>query len=91
MFLTLLGGGAFGNRPIWIASAIKKALHKYRFAPLDVKLVHRSVNLNDAYRNLFDAAAATTTTATTAAAVASKSKSNSNNTDSTATTTLTNM
>ena len=40
VFLTALGGGAFGNRIEWIYDALKGALDKYRNAPLDVKLVH---------------------------------------------------
>lgn len=40
VFLTALGGGAFGNRQQWIVSAIQKALEAHASAPLDVKLVH---------------------------------------------------
>ena len=39
VFLTMLGGGAFGNRMSWIADAINKALDTHREAPLDVFLV----------------------------------------------------
>jgi hypothetical protein len=39
LFLTLLGGGAFGNRIDWITTAIQRALSLYRSADLDVALV----------------------------------------------------
>ena len=40
VFLTALGGGAFGNRIEWIKESLIGALDKFRDAPLDVKLVH---------------------------------------------------
>ena len=40
VYLTCLGGGAFGNKPAWIREAIKKALKAHHDAPLDVFLVH---------------------------------------------------
>jgi len=39
LYLTLLGGGAFGNQPQWILKAIKQACHRYKNAALDVKVV----------------------------------------------------
>ena len=39
VFLTLLGEGAFGNRPAWVFSAIRRALRLYRFADLDLSIV----------------------------------------------------
>mgnify|MGYP006928218457 CR=1 FL=1 len=39
VFLTLLGGGAFGNCEDWILSAIQRALHEYRDCGLDVMFV----------------------------------------------------
>lgn len=39
LFLTLVGGGAFGNELSWIFSAIKHAVEKFRHTPLDVKIV----------------------------------------------------
>ena len=39
VFLTLLGGGAFGNRDSWIDAAIRRALTLARSCDLDVKLV----------------------------------------------------
>ena len=40
VYLTALGGGAFGNRAEWICRAISKALQLYKYSPLDVVLVH---------------------------------------------------
>jgi hypothetical protein len=40
VFLTALGGGAFGNRHGWIVDALNDALARHRDAPLDVVLVH---------------------------------------------------
>ncbi len=42
LFLTLLGGGAFGNEPSWILDAIKRALQLYQRADLEVIVVSRS-------------------------------------------------
>lgn len=39
VFLTLLGGGAFGNDESWIVSAIRRALSLYRASALDVAFV----------------------------------------------------
>jgi hypothetical protein len=39
VFLTLLGGGAFGNRTEWITSAISRALQLYQHYSLDVQIV----------------------------------------------------
>lgn len=39
LFLTLLGGGAFGNEPDWIVGAIRRALGLYEDAGLDVAIV----------------------------------------------------
>jgi hypothetical protein len=40
VFLTLVGGGVFGNEPAWITDAIGAALDAHAAAPLDVFLVH---------------------------------------------------
>ncbi|CAE8613444.1 unnamed protein product [Polarella glacialis] len=40
VFLTAVGGGAFGNRSQWIIDAIQCALRTHQSAPLDVMLVH---------------------------------------------------
>jgi len=39
LFLTLVGGGAFGNKSSWILDAIKKAITLFKNTPLDVKFV----------------------------------------------------
>lgn len=39
VFLTLLGGGAFGNEVDWIIAGIQRALQLYRNAELDVAIV----------------------------------------------------
>ena len=39
LFLTLLGGGVFGNANSWILSAVQRALDRYRDADLDVVMV----------------------------------------------------
>ncbi len=39
VFLTLLGGGAFGNETTWIIKAIERALNLYKDADLDVSIV----------------------------------------------------
>jgi hypothetical protein len=45
VFLTLLGGGAFGNENIWITDAIKRALKLYADWNLDIAVVsYRSSN-----------------------------------------------
>ena len=45
LYLTLVGGGAFGNRPGWILSAIQRAATIYEKFPLDVCIVsHRTPN-----------------------------------------------
>ena len=40
VYLTGLGGGAFGNRQQWILDAISTALANHSAAPIDVRLVH---------------------------------------------------
>ncbi len=45
LFLTLVGGGAFGNRSEWITDAIDRALRRYQQVDLDVSIVsYRSSN-----------------------------------------------
>ena len=39
LFLTLLGGGVFGNDTNWIMNSIARALHLYRDADLDIAIV----------------------------------------------------
>ena len=45
IYLTLVGGGAFGNELSWIINAIKRSLELYRYIDLDVIIVsHRHSN-----------------------------------------------
>jgi hypothetical protein len=39
LFLTLVGGGVFGNKLSWIFNAIEKAVIKFRHTPIDVHIV----------------------------------------------------
>ncbi len=39
VFLTLLGGGVFGNDIEWIVASIQRALNRYKHANLDVAIV----------------------------------------------------
>jgi hypothetical protein len=39
VFLTLVGGGAFGNEYSWIFAALKRALAQFSNWPLDVAIV----------------------------------------------------
>lgn len=40
VYLTKLGGGAFGNRHDWITESIEMALSKFAHVPLDVRMVN---------------------------------------------------
>lgn len=42
VYLTLLGGGAFGNDIYWIISALSKAIKKFHKTPLHLKIVSHS-------------------------------------------------
>lgn len=39
VFLTLVGGGAFGNKMEWIFDALRNAIQKFRHTPLKLKIV----------------------------------------------------
>lgn len=39
VYLTLVGGGAFGNSQYWILESLEKALNKFKHVPLDVRIV----------------------------------------------------
>ena len=43
LFLTLVGGGVFGNRIDWITDAIHRAIEKYRQYEIDVAIVTHKV------------------------------------------------
>ncbi|MBK7095647.1 MAG: hypothetical protein IPH57_11560 [Saprospiraceae bacterium] len=50
LFLTLVGGGAFGNMSSWIFDAIEKSVKKFKNTPLDVRIVsygRSKVEVND--------------------------------------------
>ncbi len=53
LYLTLLGGGAFGNDQEWIMDAIRRAVELYRRLDLDVKIVSFR-HSNPAVRKLCD-------------------------------------
>ena len=40
VWLTFLGGGVFGNKPAWIATAIEKALKRTKNLGLDIRICH---------------------------------------------------
>ena len=42
VFLTLVGGGAFGNEENWILESLQKAIIKFKNVPLDISIVSRS-------------------------------------------------
>lgn len=55
LFLTLLGGGVFGNRETWIVDAIERAVNRYRDYDLCVEIVsYRASNrfVNDLVQRL---------------------------------------
>ena len=52
VFLTSLGGGAFGNRREWIVDALKGALETHRDSPLDVTLVHYGTRVPDGWQSV---------------------------------------
>ncbi len=39
LYLTLVGGGAFGNENYWIIQSLKKVIDQFKKAPLDVRIV----------------------------------------------------
>ena len=48
VYLTCVGGGAFGNCSLWIANAMEMALTRFKKYPLDVFLVHYMRNVTQA-------------------------------------------
>uniref|UniRef100_A0A7S3AFC1 Macro domain-containing protein n=1 Tax=Haptolina ericina TaxID=156174 RepID=A0A7S3AFC1_9EUKA len=55
VYLTMLGGGAFGNRIEWIRDAMSGALDAFRDAPLDVVLVHYGSRVSDEWASALPA------------------------------------
>ncbi len=47
VFLTLVGGGAFGNTTDWIIDAIRKSIDKFSNTPLDLKIVSYGSSKSD--------------------------------------------
>uniref|UniRef100_UPI00404B0328 hypothetical protein n=1 Tax=Flavobacterium sp. TaxID=239 RepID=UPI00404B0328 len=39
VYLTLVGGGAFGNEEYWILESLQKTIRKFKHVPLDIKIV----------------------------------------------------
>merc|ERR1712159_535226 len=52
VYLTSLGGGAFGNRDAWITEAVRGALDKFKDAPLDVYKVHYGTRVASTWKNV---------------------------------------
>ncbi len=55
VYLTLVGGGAFGNDTDWIVSALNRALRQFERYPLDVKIVsygNRNPHLRELLSNM---------------------------------------
>ncbi|CAE7208924.1 CML33 [Symbiodinium pilosum] len=52
VYLSAVGGGAFGNRTAWIVEAIDRALRIHADSPLDVMLVHFGTVPRGAYADL---------------------------------------
>jgi hypothetical protein len=50
LYLTKVGGGAFGNQDSWISDAISRSLQQFKAYPLDVSLVHYG-HIEDHYYN----------------------------------------
>ena len=53
VFLTLVGGGVFGNKKEWIIDSIKQSILKFRNTPLDIKIVSYQ-NSDSDIRNLIE-------------------------------------
>lgn len=51
LYLTLVGGGAFGNEQHWILESLKIAISKFKNVPLDVRMVSFS-NSNLAFKDM---------------------------------------
>ena len=51
VYLTQVGGGAFGNRPEWIVNAMERAFHRLGDSGLDVRIVHYR-RVGDRFRDL---------------------------------------
>lgn len=55
IYLTLVGGGAFGNEEYWILESMQKAIRKFITVPLDIRIVsygHSNLNLVQAINEI---------------------------------------
>lgn len=55
VYLTLVGGGAFGNEDYWILESMQKAIEKFKRVPLNVKIVSYgkpNLNLKEYFENI---------------------------------------
>ncbi len=52
VYLTMLGGGAFGNRDGWIRDAMQRAVDLHRSEPLDVFLVHYGTGVRSFFASI---------------------------------------
>lgn len=55
IYLTLIGGGAFGNEEYWILESMQKAIRKFITVPLDIRIVsygHSNLNLVQAINEI---------------------------------------
>merc|ERR1712232_887865 len=52
VFLTLLGGGVFGNALTWILAAIRRACERYRDFDLEVIVVNYSQSVDSRIKDL---------------------------------------
>lgn len=57
VWLTFVGGGAFGNPPEWIARAIGRALVRCQALPLEIRIAHYRRIDSSMQRRIDDAAA----------------------------------
>ncbi len=52
VFLTLVGGGAFGNEEYWILESMQKAIRKFKNVPLDIKIVSYGISNSELLKHI---------------------------------------
>lgn len=52
VFLTLVGGGAFGNEEYWILESMQKAIRKFKNVPLDIKIVSYGMSNSELIKHI---------------------------------------
>lgn len=52
VFLTLVGGGAFGNEEYWILESMQKAIRKFKNVPLDIKIVSYGMSNSELLKHI---------------------------------------